>query len=232
MSISEGIRTRSRKIVPPGIRKRFGVTEDLHAELYDTCLFGAGQNLQAITTFFVGAYSNNAADVGITNVSQGFLKNEKQFLVAGVWMNTYFTQMGGTVPTAGSPTPSELYELINKYAYIQFFMGSTEKQIIWCHRLPAGGGLSGYDNNAQQMHLSQGEPHAKSVFWLKKPYFIGLRQEFRIEMRWMQGLPLNAGESYPNGTFNPLTRFNSNLTAQKLVRIGLVGIEGRGFVDG
>jgi len=226
--IPAGMGTQSESVIPPDIRKRYGITEDLHQELFDTALFGTGQVLINEARFFVGAFGRGAQDVQITNVrGGGFLLNERQFLVCGVYVMTYFFQR--TAIPGGAPDVARLYELFNKYTYFTFHMGDTEKQLIWTHRIPAGGGLSGVDENAGNAHLNQGEPHPKCIYWFKNPYFVGLRQTFELRLRWMQGLA--AANVYP-GTINPLDDFNLNTTAEKVVRVGLVGIEGRGWTNG
>jgi len=223
--IPAGAGTQSNAVIPPDIRKRYGITEDLHAEYYDTLLFGTGQTLRDEERAFAGSATR---DDQITNiVGQGFLLNERQFLACGVWVHTYFNQRDPIPQDA--PDVMRLYELYNAYTYWTFAMGSNEKQTIWSHRIPSGGGLYGSSNIDGRVVYNNGYPHQKNVFWFKEPYFIGLRQTFEFKLKWMNRLA-TAGV-YP-GTINPLTDFNSNITAEKLLRIGIVGIEGRGWTNG
>ena len=225
--IPAGASTISQSVIPPDVRKRYGLTEDLHQELYDTLLYGRGQTLRDEELVFGG--SPGKKDIQLTNVSaQGYLLNERQFLICGMWAHTYFDQ--STALPEGAPNVTRLYYLYNTYTYYTFFLGSNEKQLIWSHRVPSGGGISGFNQNNNSVTYTNGMSHAKNAYWFKEPHFVGLRQTFEMKLRWMNRLATGAGV-YP-GAFNPLDDFNSNTTAEKLLRVGLIGIEGRGWTNG
>lgn len=217
--IAMGQGVDSDPVIPPDVRQRYGITEDLHQEYFDTLLYGRNQNLAAEEQLFNNP--TRGAFTYLTNVrGLGFLTNNKQFLLCGIYSHAYFRNLGGESDVA----VDILHEILNTFAYITIKLGNTEKMHIPLHRIPSGGGVYGTTTAGATVIATPGVPQFSNIFWLKNPLFLGLQQDFSVMLRWMQ-----LANSAAN---DPLTEFNDDTTSIKFFRIGLVGIEGRNWTNG
>jgi hypothetical protein len=88
----------------------------------------------------------------------------------------------------------------------------------------------GFSNTANSFHLTNGVPSAHCKFYLKEPLIITPQKTFRLTLKWNSSL--NGNVAPFSTTQDPLNAFNAALTADKLMRIYLHGIEIRDITNG
>ncbi len=218
---------KRKAIVPPDQVQRFGPTQTLHMIHYDTPLFGTGQILQPEEHLFMD--QNRCRSESLCSLKlAGQFTNWKQFVVYGVGMQCFFTQLA---PVQGNEaTAEECYDLFVYYSRVQMQYQDSLKQILWVDQIPAGGGVYGSSNTAGAFHLTNGEPIANAFFKLKEPLVITPQKTFSLNLKWAS-TPTNVTPAVVTQD-EPLTRFNNAIRTQKLVRIYLHGIEGRDISNG
>jgi hypothetical protein len=220
---------QAQQFVPPDQIQRFGPGQTLHMIHYDTPLAGRGQTLGAETQLFNSP--NRLGNPDLCSLAEaGKFSDFKQFAVYAIGMQMFYNQTTGVVPTPGAPTAEDLLSLAVYYSRIHIYYQNAEKQILWSDQLPAGGGVYGFSNTANSFHLTNGVPSAHCKFYLKEPLIITPQKTFRLTLKWNSSL--NGNVAPFSTTQDPLNAFNAALTADKLMRIYLHGIEIRDITNG
>ena len=215
-----GYAVQPQPFVPPNMTQRVGPGEIIHQELYDHPLAGIGEVLVNDEPVF-----SNPNRIGLpqfTNLQKaGELSNNKQFEIAGIYC--FFKADQPTTLPNGAPSISRLFYLLNSYSRVVLKIQNAEKTVIQTHRIGAGGGISGFDNNTGAIVKNFGEANSSNILVLGEGFIVPPLKTFALQLRWMQNL---------SGGFNPLDQFNSNTTAEKILRFGLVGWEIRDIING
>lgn len=218
-----------KPMVPADQIQRFGPTQTLHMIHYDTPLCGSGQQLGAEEGLFTSP-SRLGNDDLCSLKEAGKFSDWKQFVVYGISMQCFFSQLTDTALPATEATASECYDLFVYYSRLHVRSQDAEKQILWTDMLPAGGGVHGYDNTNGNFHLTNGLPVSGGYFKLKEPLVITPQKTFKLILRWNSSIT-NVTTATANQQ-DPRTRFNAAIRTQKLVRIYLHGIEARDISNG
>lgn len=228
--VAAPLQIQSRTMVPASQTPRMGDVKVIQNEWYDYLLYGYGQTISEEEGIFT-----NPERIGkpqLTNFSKaGELSNDKQFEICAIWMSAYFDDSEAAQKTAGAPSASRLYELLAYYTRIILLQQDSHASVIQGHRLPAGGGISGFDNNAGAFIKNQGDASSGNLYRFDQScrYLVPPGRTFSFILKWMSRL--EGGTVFPNG-FNPLERFNAALSTEKRLAFGAVGIEVRDFVNG
>lgn len=214
-----------QQFVPPDQIQRFGPGQVLHMVHYDTVLYGRNQSLSENAIFFSGRPNRPS----LCSLNQdGQFSDFKQFVIYAVSLQMFFNDT--VAPNAGVPTAEDMYSLLTYYSRLVLFLQSAQKQILWCDQVPAGGGVTGYSNTAASFHLTNGSPSASSKFFLKEPIVITPQMQFRFELQWNS--EVTGGVPFSTTATTALQAFNQNLTADKLVRLYIHGLEIRNITNG
>ena len=220
--VPAGYSTVPQPLVPPNMTQRVGPSEIIHQELFDHPLAGIGEVLIDNEPIF-----SNPSRIGLpqfTNLKKaGELSNNKQFEIAGIYCHFKSDQPPGTTPPAGAPSAPRLFYLLNTYSRVTLKIQNAEKMDIQVHRLGAGGGVWGFDNNTSAFVKNFGQPESSNVFVLGEGFVVPPLKTFSLQLQWMSNL---------SGAFNPLLQFNANTTAEKMLRFGLIGWEVRDIING
>lgn len=219
-SVPAGYAAAPQPFVPPNMTQRVGPSEIIHQELYDHPLAGIGEIL--IDDEQVFSNPNRIGLPQFTNLQKaGELSNNKQFEIAALYC--HFQTDQPTAAPQGAPSISRLFYLLNTYSRVVLKIQNAEKTTIQTHRLGAGGGVNGFDNNTSAIVKNFGEANSSNLFVLGEGFIVPPLKTFALQLKWMQNL---------SGNFNPLTQFNLNTTAEKMLRFGLVGWEVRDIING
>jgi len=209
---------------PPDQIQRFGVGQTLHMIHYDTPLYGQGQILGAETQLFNSP--NRLGNFDLCSLTEaGKFSDFKQFACYAIGVQFFATQPDNAIPTPGAPSAEQLYDLLVYNTRIHVYYQNAEKQVLWTDQLPAGGGVYGFSQTANSFHLTNGVPSSHCKFLFQEPLIITPQKTFRLTLKW------NSSVVGVNVT-DPLGRFNSQLTANKLLRVYLHGIEIRDITNG
>lgn len=228
--VSTPMRVVSTQVVPASQTPRLGDAKVIQNEWYDNLLYGYGQQLSAEEGIFTNPERLGKPD--LTNFSKaGELSNDKQFEICAIWCSTYFDDSEAEVKTPGAPSASRLYELFAYYSRLILAQQDSQTTVLQSHRIPAGGGISGYDNNSGAFVKTQGDPNSQNLYRFDQScrYLVPPGRTFSFILKWMSRLP--GGSIFPT-SFNPLELFNSALSTEKRLSYGAVGIEVRDFVNG
>lgn len=220
----------SKSIVPASQTPRLGDAKVIQNEWYDYLIHGYGQIIAEEEGIFTNP--ERIGKPNLTNFNKaGELSNDKQFEICAIWSSFYFDDSEAEVKTPGSPSASRLYELIAYYTRLIMQQQDSSTTVLQGHRVPAGGGVSGFDANSGAFVKNQGDANSQNLYRFDQScrYLVPPGRTFSFILKWMSRLP--GGTVFPTG-FNPLERFNSALTTEKRCCYGAVGIEVRDFVNG
>lgn len=230
--IPAGVQVVGEQVIPPSQAPRTGNVQLVQFEYYDHLLYGFGQLLRPRALIFSDPQRNNGQDLLTNFTKNGELSDGDQAEVIAIYSHTYFNDPEGVEPPADAVSASRLYDLFNNYTFLRVKQQKSEKAVLPLHRVPAGGGISGFDVNAAALVKTQGVPTQANVYRFdeRARYFIANDRRFFMELEWMSGLP--GGTVYPNG-YNPLEdEFNPSTTAEKLARFGMLTLQVRDDING
>lgn len=229
--IPAGVQVVGQQVIPPSQAPRTGNVQLVQFEYYDHLLYGFGQILRNRALIFSDPQRNNGQDLLTNFTKNGELSDGDQAEVIAIYSHTYFNDPEGVEPIEDAPSASRLYDLFNNYTFLRVKQQKSEKAVLPLHRVPAGGGISGFDVNAAALVKTQGVPTQANVYRFdeRARYFIANDRRFFMELEWMSGLP--GGTVYPTG-YNPLDPFNLAANAEKLARFGMLTLQVRDDVNG
>jgi len=228
--IAMPMRVTSQSVIPASQTPRLGDAKVIQNEWYDYLLSGYGKTISEEEGIFT-----NPERIGkpqLTNFNKaGELSNDKQFEICAIWSSFYFDDSEAAVKTAGAPSASRLYDLIAYYTRLILQQQDSYTTVLQGHRIPAGGGVSGFDVNSGAFVKNQGDANSQNLYRFDQScrYLVPPGRTFAFILKWMSRL--DGGAVFPTG-FNPLQRFNDALSTEKRVCYGAVGIEVRDFVNG
>lgn len=220
---------KRKTTVPPDQVQRFGPTQVLHMQHYDTPLAGVGQTLGAQEGLFTVPTRLGNDDL-CSLKEAGRFSDWKQFIVYGIGWQMYFNQISPIPELAPQATAEELYSLFVYYSRLHVFYQDAIKQVLWADQLPAGGGVTGFSVVTGSFHLTNGTPTASCFFKFKEPLVITPQKTFKLEMRWIDSITNVTGVPVPQES--PRLRFNAANRSSKLARLTLHGLEGRDISNG
>jgi len=187
-----------------------GYKEQIHHELFDSLIRGVGASTIQNKTKLFG--SGNIGNPALTNMQEGGrLSSEEVFLALSLRFYDQFAT-------------GALYRFIEDGLFFTFNVGN--KPMLGPLPIlvaPAGGGMYGYDVNAQAHVIGNGSPDWNGVLQLAKPVKIEKHQHFSVDVEFYDFASLDAGAT---PAIVPLTELNDD-TGLKIIKCFLGGILGR-----
>lgn len=186
-----------------------GYKEQVHHELFDTLVRGVGASAIGVRTRLFGAA--NIGNPANTNMQVGgALSSDEVFLV--ISLRNYIQFATGA-----------LYRFMEDGIFWTFTVGN--KPMLGPLPLfvaPAGGGMNGYDVNAQAHVISNGSPNWLGVLKFAKPVKVEKREHFAVDMDFYQFPSLDG----VTALVDPLVQLNTEL-GLKIIKCFLGGILAR-----
>lgn len=172
--------------------------EQIHHEYFDTLIRGVGQalgaNVVGVQTMLFRAIT--VGNPALTNMQEGGrLSNNEVFLTLSL---RFFVQFA----------TAALYRFMEDGIIWTYKVGHKpmlESLPLLC--APAGGGLYGYDVNAQAHVIGNGSPNWAGVLKFAKPIKIESNQHFTVEVNFHAFPSLDAGVT---AAINPLDQLNDD----------------------
>lgn len=184
-----------------------GFREQIHEMKYDTLIRGVGTSAVAQKTKLFRALNTGSPE--LTNMQEGGrLSNEEVFLCLAIQFYVQFAT-------------AQLYRFIEDGVMWTLLVGN--KPMLGALPLwtaPAGGGMSGYDVNAQAHVITNGLPSWEAILKLAKPIKVEKNQHFAVDVEFYAFASLDAGVT---PAVNPLTQLNAD-TGMKIIKCVLSGI--------
>lgn len=184
-----------------------GYREQIHEIKFDTLVRGTGTTtLSSKTKLF---RSLNTGSPELTNMQEGGrLSNEEVFLALAVQFYVQFAT-------------ASLYRYIEDG--IMWTLNVGNKPMLGALPLfvaPAGGGMFGYDVNAQAHVISNGVPSWEGILKLAKPIKIEKNQHFSVDVEFYSFASQDAGVT---AAIDPRDTLNAD-TGLKIIKCLISGI--------
>lgn len=184
-----------------------GYREQIHEEKYDTLVRGVGTSAVAQKTKLFRA--TNTGSPELTNMQEGGrLSNEEIFLILSVRFYTQFAT-------------AALHRYIEDG--LMWTLNVGNKPMLGALPLfvaPGGGGMFGYDVNANASVITNGVPSWEAVLKLAKPVKIEKNQHFSVDVEFYDFASQDAGVT---AAIDPRGQLNND-TGLKIVKCFLGGI--------
>jgi len=186
-----------------------GYKEQVHHELFDTLVRGTGLSaIGAKTKLFSAA---NTGQPQLTNMQEGGrLSSEEIFLCISLRFYVQFAT-------------AAIYRFMEDGLFFTFLVGNKPMMgPLPILVAPGGGGMSGYDVNAQAHVITNGTPDWNAVLKFAKPIKVEKHQHFAVDVEFY------AFASYDGVTpsIDPLVQLNTEL-GLKIIKCFLGGILAR-----
>lgn len=186
-----------------------GYKEQIHEEKFDTLIRGTGAATVANRTKLFGAA--NIGNPALTNMQTGgALSSEEIFLILSLRFYTQFAT-------------AALHRFVEDGLFFTLNVGN--KPMLGPLPIlvaPCGGGMYGFDVNAQAHVITNGVPSWTGILQLAKPVKIEKFQHFSVDCEWYVFASLDG----VTAAIDPLNQINTD-TGLKVIKCFLGGILGR-----
>lgn len=184
-----------------------GYREQVHEEKFDTLIRGVGTSTVANKTKLFRAQNTGSPE--LTNMQEGGrLSNEEVFLALALRFYVQFAE-------------AALYRYIEDGIMWTFMVGNKAMMSplpLWM--APAGGGMYGFDVNAQAHVITNGLPSFSSILQFAKPIKFEKNQYFAVDVEFYVFASQDGGVT---PAISPLAQLNAS-TGLKIIQCFIGGI--------